>query len=634
MCGIVGVVSRDPSMRDATVVASMVASLRHRGPDDEGIAHLGDAAIGVRRLSIIDVAGGHQPMSNEDGSVIAVQNGEIYEFASIRDELIAKGHLLRTRSDTEILPHGWEEWRDELVPRLVGMFAVAVWDQREQRLLLARDRFGKKPLLYAQVGPALVFGSEIQSLLAHPAVDRSIDDLAIDDYLTFGYIPAPRTAFSAIRKLPPAHLLTWKDGEVALRRYWRPRFEPKLDIGRDEAEEELRRLIDVAVRRRLISDVPLGAFLSGGLDSSTVVAYMARHSDRPVKTFSVGFTDAWYDESRYARVVAHAFGTDHTEFRVDAGDVDVLPMLVRHVGEPFADSSIVPTYHIARVTRPHVTVALTGDGGDELFAGYGRYRAATIAATIPAALRSAAASIARLLPQHTAAPRALPRARRFLVGLGLRSEMRHLTWTGYFTGDLRGAIAGDRLQGGGSALAGAQLGAAAEITGAEHIAERYMASDILWYLADDLLVKMDIATMAASLEARSPLLDHDLHEFVARLPVGLKLSWTTSKRLLRSAMRGILPDTILDRRRKMGFTAPVGAWLRGPLRDLSADVLLSSRAAAEGYVSESGVRRLFDEHMRGTVDRTMQVWSLLMLELWMREVAGASARVRIAAPTH
>lgn len=600
----------------------MLEALRHRGPDDEGIDEADGATMGARRLSIIDLTGGHQPMANEDGSVIAVQNGEIYNFQTVRDELAARGHAFKTRNDTEVLPHAWEEWGAGLLPRLHGMFAIAIWDARARTLLLARDRFGKKPLMYARVRGSLIFGSEIQALLAHDAVGREVDPRAIDDYLRFGYIPAPRTGFSKIRKLQAGHALFFREGsEPDVQRYWKLSYEPKLKINAEDACVEVRRLIDAAVQRRLISDVPLGAFLSGGLDSSTIVAYMAKHSSRPVQTFSVAFADKYFDESHYARLVARAFGTEHHELVVDAGDVQVLPMLVRHLGEPFADSSIVPTYQIARATRPHVTVALTGDGGDELFAGYGRYRAAAIAEHVPRSTGRLLAMIARSFPSAHGVPRVIPRARRFLMGLGLDAEARHAEWTGYFTGPLRRMIVGERLGAIEPISPDDQLERSAALTGASNASERYMASDILWYLPDDLLVKMDIATMACSLEARAPLLDHELHEFVARLPIEMKLSSVNSKILLRRAMRGILPDAILDRRRKMGFTAPVGAWLRGPLQHLSRDLLLSSTVAADGYVSAEGIRTLFTEHTLGRSDRTMQVWSLLMLELWYREVA-------------
>ncbi len=627
MCGIAGVVSPDPSARSPLAVRRMLDAIRHRGPDDEGLVEARGATLGVRRLAIIDLSGGHQPMANERGTVHASQNGEIYNFPELRAELVAHGHALHTRSDTEILPHAYEEWGDAFVTRLRGMFALSIWHEERARLILARDRFGKKPLFYAHLGDTLVYGSEIQALLAHPMVGREVDDEAIDDYLTLGYVAAPRSAFKAIRKVPPAHLLVFEQGAVRLERYWRLSFTPKSKISFDDASAELRERIDEAVRIRLMSDVPLGAFLSGGLDSSAVVAFMARHSERPVKTFSIGFADERFDERRYARIVALAYGTDHQEFVVDAGDAAVLPMLVRHVGEPFADSSLVPTYHVARITRTEVTVALNGDGGDEMFAGYDRYKAAAIARLtadrVPAGVLRTTARVAGAMRLPAAAPRLAHRLRRFAVALGLSPEARHLQWTGYFTGDLKALVAGERIRALPAGRTLSMLEHASTLTGATDPAERFMASDIVSYLPDDLLVKVDIAAMATSLEGRSPFLDHPLAEFVASLPASYKLSPFTSKRLLRHALKDVLPREILERG-KMGFSAPVGAWLRGPLKERFTDTVLASDG--RGYVEPAAVRKLFIEHQEGRVDRTMQLWNLLVLELWFREVVESVPR--------
>jgi asparagine synthase (glutamine-hydrolysing) len=599
----------------------MLARLSHRGPDDEGTETVGNATLGVRRLSIIDLTSGHQPMANESGDVVAVQNGELYNFAEIRADLVARGHVFRTKSDTEILPHGWEEWGPGIVERIRGMFAFAIHDARTRTLFVARDRFGKKPLVYARVPGGIAFASEIQALLAHPAVSRDIDESAIDAYLSLGYVPAPLTAFADVRKLPAAHTLTYRDGEISVDRYWRLRAEPKLELSLGEAAEELRGLLDEAVRLRLIADVPIGVFLSGGLDSSTVVAFMKRHADR-VRTFSIGFADEGLNELPHARAIARAFGTEHEELVVDHQDVDALPMLVRHIGEPFADSSIVPTYQVAKLTRPHVTVALTGDGGDELFLGYDRYRAAAIAHRSP--LRPVGPALAALgarLPTGHAAPRPVARAARFLGGLGVDGEERYLRWSGYFTGPLRRAVIGDALARTDD-VAAEYVHAAYDVSvGSE--AERYALADLELGLPGDLLTKMDIATMAASLEARSPLLDHRLAEFVARLPVGHKLSARRSKIVLREAMADILPPSILARG-KSGFMAPVGAWLRGPLRPMFEDLVPSGEAVRRGWVSAAGVRRLYADHESGRTDRTRHLWALLVLELWWREVASVS----------
>lgn len=627
MCGIAGAISPDPSVREAAVVRRMLSAIAHRGPDDEGIDGGGHGTIGARRLSIIDLAGGHQPMTNEDGTILAVQNGELYNFEALRDELASLGHHFRTRNDTEILPHAYEEWGAGLVPRLRGMFAIAIWDSRRGTLLLARDRFGKKPLCYAQVGDGMVFASEIQGLLAHPGVAREVDDEAIGEYLTYGYISAPRTAFAAIRKVPPAHTLLFGVGtEPTVDRYWRLAFGPKVRMAPEEIDAELRRRIGEAVKLRLISDVPLGAFLSGGLDSSTVVAFMAMHSTTPVRTFSIGFADRRFDESAYARLVARTFGTDHHELIVDASDADILPTMVRHLGEPFADSSIVPTYHVARITRGQVTVALNGDGGDELFGGYDRYRAAMLGAlvdrTLPRAVMRGAAAVLARIPTAPRVPHMARRLARVAGAIALAPEERHLRWTGYFTGSQRQGILGERLRDWPEPPHKA-IAEAVALSGASHPAEQYMAADINTYLPGDLLVKMDIAAMANSLEGRSPLLDHDLAEFVTSLPAGQKVSYSTSKVLLRRAMRGILPPEILDRG-KMGFSAPVATWLRGPLRVLFCEAVLDEACSIRrGYVQADGARALFAEHDSGRADRSPQLWALLMLELWLRECVDA-----------
>lgn len=626
MCGIAGVASADPGPRDPGIVSRMAGALQHRGPDDEGLVQRGDATIAARRLAIIDLSRGHQPLSNEDGTVWAVQNGELYNFAELREELEARGHRFATDSDTEVLPHGYEEWGAGIVRRLRGMFALAIWDSRAGELLLARDRFGKKPLLYAAVPGALLFGSEIQALLAHPAVPRDLDHEAIDEYLSLGYVPAPRTGFAAVRKVPPAHTLTLRaGGPPRLERYWRLEAVPKLVIGRKEAVEELRARLSEAVRLRMISDVPIGVFLSGGLDSSTVVAFMARHSAMPVRTFAIGFTERHLDELRYARLVAQAFGTEHRELVVDAGDADVLPRLLRHVGEPFADSSIVPTYHVARITSPHVKVALTGDGGDELFLGYDRYRAAAAAEHLPgriALLGGAARRAQRALRRIPRATRALEKVVRFGEGAGLPDGARYLRWSGYFNGPLGAAIRGERLAPTGPRGADVLVeGILASLAGAPP-AERYALADIELGLPGDLLAKMDIATMAASLESRAPLLDHELAEFIARLPSSYKATATASKILLRDAMKGLLPPEVL-RRGKSGFVAPVGTWMRGAMGDLYQDLVPGGGAVSEGWISGEAARTLYDEHRTGAVDRTRHLFALLALELWWREVASA-----------
>jgi asparagine synthase (glutamine-hydrolysing) len=604
------------SSTDPAAVPRMLAALRHRGPDDEGVEHVGDAVLGVRRLSIIDLAGGHQPMRNETGSVVAVQNGEIYNYRELRIRLIAAGHELHTQSDTEILPHLYEDHGLDMVKALHGMFAIAVWDASSRQLLLARDRLGKKPLAYAQEGDDLFFASEIQALLTLPRLSREIDDAAIEEYLTYGYIPAPRTGFARVRKLEPGSLLVFKDGTLRTQRYWSLDFGSKRLLPRAEAAVALRARIDTAVQARLVSDVPIGALLSGGLDSSAIVAFMSRHVPK-VSTFSIGFEDQDFNELRYARLVARAFATDHHELVVRPPSSDVIPMLARHLGEPFADSSVIPTYHVARIAREYVTVALNGDGGDELFGGYPRYRAVALAgglSRIPG-VRPALGLTADLIAGPLLRSRIAARMKRLLEGLALPEDERYFRWMGYFTGARVRVI---KRRAAGARSTSAYLTSLADRAGAATAVDRALASDYLAYLPGDLLVKMDIATMACSLEGRSPFLDHELVEFMAALQWQDKVSVRATKVLFREAMQGILPHEIVTRG-KMGFGVPVGRWMRGPLRELVADVVLSRRSFERGYVDEDRARSLVAEHLNGDADHTPFLWALLMLELWFQE---------------
>lgn len=616
MCGIAGVIAGGA---DALQVGRMLDLLAHRGPDDQGVDGGPGAFLGARRLSIIDVSGGHQPMWNEDRSVVAVQNGEIYNFRELREGLLQRGHVLHTRSDTEVLPHLYEDHGPDFVQRLDGMFALALWDRHRQRLILARDRLGKKPLVYAQAGHELRFASEIHALLATGSVSRAVDEDAIDEYLAYGYVPAPRTGFAEIRKLPPGHVAVFQSGEIRIDRYWRIRYAPTHKVPRADLVEELRVRVHEAVRRRLVSDVPLGALLSGGLDSSSVVAFMARDVPR-VKTFSIGFEDRDFDELRFARLVAKAFDTEHHELVVRPPSADILPMLVRHVGEPFADSSLIPTYHVARIAREHVTVVLNGDGGDELFGGYPRYRAVALAGAIGAlpGARHVLASVSGVLAGPLLRERHIARAKRLAEALRLSPDERYYRWMGYFTGTLGSVV---RRPSRTPRALPQFFSSLADDAGARTPVDRAMATDLLAYLPGDLLVKVDIATMAASLEARSPFLDHHLVEYVAALPWSYKVSATSTKRLLRDAMRGILPPEVIGRS-KMGFGVPVGRWLRGSMRPLLDDIVLSPRAFARGYVDESLVREIVRQHLAG-IDRTPFLWALVMLELWFREVVEA-----------
>jgi asparagine synthase (glutamine-hydrolysing) len=607
----------------------MLATLVHRGPDDEGVISGAGATLGARRLAVIDVRGGRQPVSSEDGHIVAVQNGEIYNFEDLRKDLARRGHRYASFSDTEVLPHAYEEFGFDLVGRLHGMFALAVWDEAQRTLLLARDRFGKKPLFYFQGDGILAFASEIQALLAHPAIGRDVDADAVWCYFTLGYVPAPLSAFRHIRKVEPAHALSFVRGAIRRNeRYWRLNFQPKLQLSKEEAVRELDDRISRAVGLRLRSDVPLGAFLSGGLDSSVVVHYMCRLSSSPVQTFSVGFGDADFDELPYARLVAQHLRTDHHEFVVGPDDVRALPNLIRNVGEPFADSSIVPTYQVARIAKSHVTVVLNGDGGDEVFGGYGHYQTGLVADALSQSILAGwpAASGAALLGRLssiTKEPRAIRRARRLLEALPMNPIDRYRHWTGPFTRRSRQMLSTDAIRGGLAADLD-HYEREAYLSGARTGPERYMALDMLLNLPGDLLVKMDIATMANGLEARSPLLDHELAEFVAALPVDEKVSLNGSKRLLRRLAKSFLPTQIIERP-KMGFSAPVAQWLRGPLREMFQDLVLAAASESDQYLPVSVSERLFEEHLRGS-DHSRLLWSLLVYEIWYQECVRATPR--------
>jgi asparagine synthase (glutamine-hydrolysing) len=628
MCGIAGMAGSLRTHR--ATLQSMTDALLHRGPDGEGVFWSDDVGLGMRRLAIIDVTGGDQPIYNEDGSVCVVYNGEIYNFLELRAELEGRGHHFVTNSDTEVIVHAYEEYGLECLERLWGMFAIALWDAREQRLLLARDRLGKKPLVYyANSSGGLVFGSELQAVLAHPSVPREIDPRAIDDYLTYLYVPAPTTAYRGVKKLPPGHRLVWQAGHITVEPYWRVRFSEKLRISEHEAVEQFGVLLRDAVRRRLIADVPLGAFLSGGMDSSSVVAEMAELSTTPVKTFSIGFGERDFDELRYAAQVAERFETDHHELVVEPRALDVLPTLVRHYGEPYGDSSAIPTYYVARMTRQHVTVALNGDGGDEVLAGYERHWGARIAArydTIPRFVRHGLIRpLVPLVPEPRERRAFLRRAKRFMAAAHLSPVDRYLHWVGAFSAAQKSALYSDDFA---TALGGNQsVHWLRETLSGEPLldpVDAVLRADTLLYLPEDLLAKVDIASMANSLETRSPLLDHRLVEFCAGLPSSYKLHGRTSKWLLRQLMRDRLPPAILTRP-KMGFGVPVGEWLRGELRPLLEDTVLSSAALNRGYFRPQAVQSLVDDHLSRRADRTAHIWALLMLELWFREFVGRSS---------
>ena len=630
MCGIAGIVDFDGGVVDESLLGRMCDAIRHRGPDDHGIVRLGGKALdqggasvglGSRRLSIIDIAQGQQPMTNEDRTVWVVFNGEIYNFADLRQVLEQAGHTFSTHSDTEVIVHAYEEYGDAFPTVLDGMYGFAVWDARRQRLLLGRDRFGKKPLVYAELGSRILFASELQSLLSAPEVPREIDLEAMGAYLAYMAIPAPLTIYRHVRKVPPGHVLIHDQQGTRIERYWSLDFHSKTTDDPRDAVQRVQELFTDAVRKRLVSEVPLGAFLSGGVDSSAVVATMASLSDTPVKTFSIGFDEPEYDELPHARRVAKAFDCEHHELVVRADAIEMLPSLVRHFGEPFADSSAIPTAYLTALTREHVTVALNGDGGDELFAGYGRHMASKWVETwqrVPVPWGWFAKAADRMAGQAADARRPLARLARVMRAATAERSARYRNWVGVFDPELLACLGGDLLPD-----IDPVKGEFAQTTDLDAV-DSMLAVDTAYYLPTDLLVKVDIASMMHSLEARSPFLDHKLAEYVASLPSNLKIRGFFGKAVLKDALRGVVPAENL-KREKRGFAVPVARWFKTDLREFLNDHLRPSRVASAGLVRQSVIDELITKHQSGAVDYGHHLWSLLMLELWHRAFMGSGS---------
>jgi len=622
MCGIVGLVRNNGKAIDEQLLSRMCDAIRHRGPDDDGFYVNGPVGLGMRRLAIIDLKSGKQPIHNQDRSSWIVFNGEIYNYLELREKLEKLGHTFYTNSDTEAIVHAYDQYGADCPKHLRGMFAFAIWNETNQELFLARDRVGKKPLLYAQIEGDLVFGSEFSSLLLHPQISRDVNLEALDHYLSFMCIPAPMTAYRAIRKLEPGNWLRWRKGEVTTERYWKPDFSKKLKIDEQEAGEQTVEILRDSVRCRLMSEVPLGAFLSGGIDSSAVVALMSQESSERIKTFSIGFDEQDFSELHHARRVAEHVGADHHEFVVRPDAVEVLPLLVEHYGEPYADSSAVPTYYVARETRKHVTVALNGDGGDESFAGYERYAAMQLAERyrkLPSFLReSVIQEVVARVPASELGRGRVKAFKRFVQAASLPKVDRYMRWMSTFNSDLKTSLYSDSFR---QELRGNQPVDLlrpwfAHVNGSG-IVDAALQADIMTYLPNDLLVKVDIATMAVSLEARSPFLDHHLIEFAASLPEKFKLRGLTTKYLLKKILRKLLPSENISRR-KMGFGVPIGHWFRGTMQPFLREVLLSERALSRGLFKPEVVRSLIDQHARSERDHSHQLWTFLMLELWFQ----------------
>jgi asparagine synthase (glutamine-hydrolysing) len=634
MCGITGIFdTRHQRPIDGAVLRRMNDAQAHRGPD-EGSLHLEPGlGLGHRRLSIIDIATGQQPLFNEDGSVAVVFNGEIYNYQELIPELQALGHVFRTRSDTEVIVHGWEAWGEACVQRLRGMFAFGLWDRNRQCLFLARDRLGVKPLHYGLTDDGyLLFGSELKSMLAHGGLRRELDPLAVEEYFALGYIPEPRTVFRQAWKLPPAHTLLVERGKPTPepREYWDVRFTGHSATSMSEAVEELQTRLRESVRLRLIAEVPLGAFLSGGVDSSAVVATMASLGDGPVNTCSMAFDDPRYDESRYAAMVAERYGTNHRVDTVVSDDYGLVDTLAQLYDEPFADSSAIPTYRVSQLARRHVTVALSGDGGDEMFGGYRRYRQHLAAerrrAALPAQIREPLfGALGRLYPKADWAPRAL-RAKTTFEGLARNAVADYFHEMSVFRAPMRQRLFTDafrRQLGGYSAQQVFERHAARAGTDDPLALVQYL--DIKTYLVGDINTKVDRASMAHSLEVREPLMDHPLVEWLATLPASLKVRGDEGKVLLKSAMEPLLPHEVLYRP-KMGFAVPLAQWFRGPLAQRLRDAVLGERLADTGWFDRASLERLVAEHQSGQHDHSAPLWTLLMFEAFMRRTdAGGTA---------
>lgn len=612
MCGIAGFIDIDQGERDpALLIDRMCRVMRHRGPDEQGVWSSGHVALGMRRLAIIDRSHGQQPLFNEDGSILVVFNGEIYNYQELKQGLQGRGHHFQTSSDTEVLVHAYEEYGEACVTHLRGMFAFALWDARRERLLLARDRFGKKPLQYYWDGHRFLFGSEIKSLLA-AGVPRQINPLALDDYLAFGYVPAPLTLFEGVLKVPAAHTLSFEKQKITLQRYWDLSFTPTCQDDEKAASERVRELLRDAVAVRLMSEVPLGAFLSGGVDSSLVVGLMSQMMPQPVKTFSIGFEEEAFNELPYGRQVAQLFGTEHHEFLVRPDLISVLPQLAWAYDEPFSDPSLLPTYYVSKLARDHVTVALTGDGGDEIFGGYTRYQREQTIARLPAAVRTALAAASRVLPEGV-------RGQKRLRGLAGDLATRYVQTHMLFLPETRHHLYAD-----------AYFSALAQHSPLEERRQLFQAVqhldvttqlqyvDVQTYLTDDILVKVDKASMLNSLETRAPLLDQHLVEYVASLQPSVRLRNGQLKYLLKQAVADLLPAEILSRR-KQGFGVPLKYWLRTDLADYAQAQLTSSKAVQRGIFQAKYIQQLLQQHAQARyLDHSRAIWALLCLETWFQ----------------
>lgn len=637
MCGILGFLTQSiADIPDLGVLRSMRDLLIHRGPDDVGeftrpLDERGPFVfLGHRRLSIIDLTGGHQPLSNEDGTVWVIFNGEIYNFKELRNQLETLGHQFKTNSDTEVIAHAYEEYQENCFQKFNGMFAIAIWDESRKRLILARDRLGKKPLYYASTNGSFVFASELKAILACPHFSRRVDPHSFIKYLFFEYVPNPHTIFRDAKKIPPASTLIWQGGRILVKEYWSPfgREGNGRELSEAEIELKLLELLRASVKRRLISDVPLGVFLSGGIDSSTVTALAQQEVPGKVKTFSIGFEDPSFDESKYAILASRHLGTEHHQKIMTPSDLlNLVPGLPEILDEPMADASILPTYLLSKFTRQYVTVAVGGDGGDELFAGYPTYLAHKMARQYDFflnPLRPILTSAANLLPVSDDNISFDFKVKKFLSGIGYPESIRNFIWLGSFSfADLTKVLSPElsvlvdpvRIM---EEVDGYQKGFPLED---KTTLLQYL--DMKFYLHEEILVKVDRASMASSLEVRAPFLDYELVEFVMNLPSSLKLRRFTLKYLLKKVMKEFLPEEVIHRGKK-GFGIPVAKWAKGPLRELFGDLLSYDRIRTEGFLNPDYVKSLFQDHLSGKKDNRKQLWTLLVWELWVNRYRPSS----------
>ncbi|MEW5900943.1 MAG: asparagine synthase (glutamine-hydrolyzing) [Acidobacteriota bacterium] len=626
MCGICGIAASSSSEPvSPALLRAMCGTIVHRGPDDEGVYVSPRLGLAARRLSIIDLEGGHQPLSNEDGSIWIVHNGEVYNFPELRQELLGRGHIFSTRTDTETIVHSYEEWDDGFVHRLRGMFAFALWDEKMQRLLLVRDRLGIKPLYYTLLeNKTLVFGSELKAILVHPEIKRALEPRALDFFLTLEYVPAPYSIFRGIHKLPAGCFLAFEAGRVEIKKYWD--VEPGETEDRDISEKDLPEVMDrlyallrESVKLRLVSDVPLGAFLSGGIDSSTIVGLMRELGASPLKTFSIGFEEVSYNELRYARQTAQRFSTEHEEFVIDPKALELTEKLIRHLDEPFADFSIFPTYLVSEMARTRVKVILSGDGGDEVFGGYEHYQAQKVAGRpLLYALGRLASPLVNSFPPADKKKGGWNKLQRFLQGFDHSPASRHLRWMTFLSRKDKNRLYTEDFE---------RLSGAAEIHELSPFREIFarLASfdpvtgelylDLKTYLVDDIMVKVDRMSMATSLEAREPLLDHKLVEFVFGLPGRLKLRGLTTKWIFKKTMERLLPRENIYRP-KEGFSIPIKHWLRRELREMMLDYLSQERIERGGLFQHESVKKMIDAHLAGRKNFSHQLWALLVFEVW------------------